>query len=143
MDAQAYNFQDYFKGKGMHASWEGLSDLAPNIPLYRCLKKQFMEFVRPPHQGTSHSAPDVSSLIYRVCDKAQELNLHIFKAGRQDTSGFRATDILAEGAHELQKKGMRLFAKQNKVCVRDSTPYTYDIGTDAYNNDSDSSDNEE
>lgn len=126
----------------MYASWEGLSDLAPNIPLYRCLKTQFTEFVGAPYQGTTHSAPDVSSLIYRVRDKAKELHLHVLIPGRQAESGFRSKDILAEGTHELQKKGMKRFEKRYKIWVRDSTPYAFDIGTDI-SNDSDISDEEE
>jgi len=47
-----------FESKGLYASWEGLSDLAPNIPLYRYLKKQFTEFVGAPYQGTTQCSSE-------------------------------------------------------------------------------------
>jgi hypothetical protein len=101
-----------------------------------------MEFVGAPYQGTTHSDPDVSSLIYRVHDKANEFNLHILVPGRQAESEFRATDILVEGAHELQKKGMGRFVKRYERWVKDSTPYNFDIDVDTQEDEMDSSDNE-
>jgi hypothetical protein len=66
--------------------------------------------------------------------------LHILSPGRQADL---TTDILAEGARELQKKGMKRFAKRYKAWVRDSMPYEFDIGADIHEDDMDCSDDEE
>ncbi|KAJ7864688.1 hypothetical protein B0H13DRAFT_1899019 [Mycena leptocephala] len=40
------NFQkNYFSSKGVHGSWDLLSDLAPNVPIFRRLKTQFGDFL--------------------------------------------------------------------------------------------------
>ncbi|KAK6985151.1 hypothetical protein R3P38DRAFT_3230809 [Favolaschia claudopus] len=72
------NFQkNYFAAKGVHASWDMLADLSPNIPLLRRLKTQFGEFLGAAWQGTHHTKVDTSDLVAKVKSKVQEHQLHL------------------------------------------------------------------
>ncbi|KAJ7129943.1 hypothetical protein C8R46DRAFT_832115, partial [Mycena filopes] len=70
------NFQkSYFAAKGVHASWDQLADLAPNIPILRRLKTQFGEFLGAPWQGIHHTKTDCSDQIAKVQSKMKEFKL--------------------------------------------------------------------
>jgi hypothetical protein len=91
--------------------------------MLRHLKKQFVQSIGTPYQGTKHSAPDVSKLVQKVFMKAEELTLHVVTPGRK--LKFRAKDILAEGAEMLGTSGMKRFEKRYKKWVQESTMYSY------------------
>ncbi|KAF8205821.1 hypothetical protein K438DRAFT_1757140 [Mycena galopus ATCC 62051] len=106
------NFQKhYFAVKGVHASWDFLADLAPNIPILRKLKSQFGEFLGAPWQGTHHTKVDCSALIAKVKSKMEEFELdrpHI--SGRRVTER-RTIDIIQAGADNLRKTGVKAWSK--------------------------------
>lgn len=91
--------------------------------MLRHLKKQFVRSIGTPYQGTKHSAPDISKLVRKVQDKAEELASHIITPGRKVK--FYAQDILADGAELLRSKGMNRFKRRYKKWVRESTMYSY------------------
>ncbi|KAJ7891018.1 hypothetical protein B0H13DRAFT_1497811, partial [Mycena leptocephala] len=65
----------FFAAKGVHASWDFLADLAPNVPLLRRLKTEFGQFLGAPWQGTRHTKVDCSALIEKVRSKMNEFQL--------------------------------------------------------------------
>lgn len=103
-------------------SWEGLSDLAPIVPMLQHLKKQLTQSIGTPYQGMKHSAPDVNKLIYKVFNKAEELISLVLTPGREII--FEAQDILEDGAALLKSSRMRRFKKCYKKWVQDSTRYS-------------------
>jgi hypothetical protein len=110
-NANSIFHQNYFAAKGMHASWDFLADLAPNIPILRKLKTQFGKFLGAPWQGTHHAKVDCSALIGKVKSKMAEFELH-----RPHVSGRRATerrtvDIVQIGAANLRKSGLKAWGK--------------------------------
>ncbi|KAJ6604366.1 hypothetical protein DFH09DRAFT_1442822 [Mycena vulgaris] len=98
------NFQKhYFASRGVQASWDLLSDLAPNT--------QFGEFLGAPWQGTHHTKVDCSAQIAKVKSKMQEFKLHLpFVPGRRLTE-METMDIIDTGASILRKTGIKTCSK--------------------------------
>ncbi|KAK6969487.1 hypothetical protein R3P38DRAFT_2670762 [Favolaschia claudopus] len=113
------NFQkNYFAAKGVHASWDMLADLSPNIPLLRRLKTQFGEFLGAPRQGTHHTKVDTSELIAKVKSKVQEHQLHLpFVRGRRVTER-ESVDVLGTGASMLRDTEMSSWGKAYKTWLK-------------------------
>ncbi|KAF7333906.1 hypothetical protein MSAN_02403400 [Mycena sanguinolenta] len=106
------NFQKhYFAAKGVHASWDLLSDLAPNVPILRRLKTQFGEFLGAPWQGTRHSNVDCSEQIDKVKAKMREYQLHLPFISCRKATETEAIDVVETGASILRKQGIKKWAK--------------------------------
>lgn len=131
------NFQkNYFSSKGIHGTWEQLGHLAPNIPIYRGLKRQFVAFMGAPWQGTTHTDVNTSELAFRVKRKAGELAIHLENTPNQPTVQNRTTGILTEGIETLRSTGVKAFTKRYKAWVKEGVPFEI-------NEDGDSADFEE
>ncbi|KAG1762231.1 hypothetical protein EDD22DRAFT_744616, partial [Suillus occidentalis] len=68
----------WFAAKGVHGTWDQLTDLALNIPIYRPLKCQFTQFMGSAWGGTTHKTPNNSASVMKVMSKSKEKNLHIY-----------------------------------------------------------------
>ncbi|KAK6974994.1 hypothetical protein R3P38DRAFT_3335296 [Favolaschia claudopus] len=110
------NFQkNYFAAHGVHASWDFLADLSPNIPLLRRLKTQFGEFLGAPWQGIRHSKVDCFDQIKKVKVKMQEYAVHLPSAvGRRPTEE-KTVDVVDEGASILRDTGIKSWSKAYKT----------------------------
>ncbi|KAF8159104.1 hypothetical protein K438DRAFT_1986032 [Mycena galopus ATCC 62051] len=112
------NFQKhYFAAKGVHASWDFLADLAPNIPILRKLKTQFGEFLGAPWQGTHHTKVDCSALIAKVKSKIAEFELHRPHVSGRRVTERRTVDIIQTGAGTLHTTGLKAWGKAYKKWV--------------------------
>ncbi|KAJ7767331.1 hypothetical protein B0H16DRAFT_1412448 [Mycena metata] len=106
------NFQkNFFAAKGVHASWDFLADLAPNVPILRRLKTQFGEFLGAPWQGTNHTKVDCSTQIAKVHSKMREYQLHHPSVPGRRVTDNQAVDIINTGAATLRKTGLKKWAK--------------------------------
>ncbi|KAJ7866703.1 hypothetical protein B0H13DRAFT_1636525 [Mycena leptocephala] len=106
------NFQkNFFAAKGVHASWDFLADLAPNVPLLRRLKTEFGQFLGAPWQGTHHTKVDCSALIEKVRSKMNEFQLHLPSVRGRRVTERRSIDIVETGAATLRKTGLKKWAK--------------------------------
>jgi len=105
--------QDFLAVKANHGTFAMLADLAPNIPLYRPLKRELSTVLGAPWQGTTHTVPDFSKIIKRVVDKVKDVDLDAFQAGRATSK--LTLDILAKGSDMLSGSGMNSFRKRWKL----------------------------
>jgi hypothetical protein len=105
--------QDFLAAKANHGTFTMLADLAPNIPLYRPLKRELSIVLGASWQGTTHTVPDFSKLIKRMMDKVEDIELNVFEAGRGTSK--LTVDILAKGGDMLSGKGMDSFRKRWKL----------------------------
>ena len=103
--------------------------------MLRHLKRQFVQSIGTPYQGTKHSVPDVSALIWKIYDKAKELKSRVVTPGQKIT--FRVQDILADGAELLRSKGIKSFERRYKKWVCESTMYSYRAHQSASRTDAD------
>ncbi|KAJ7280831.1 hypothetical protein C8J57DRAFT_1174450 [Mycena rebaudengoi] len=106
------NFQkNFFASKGVHASWDLLADLSPNVPILRRLKTQFGEFLGAPWQGITHTKVDTSTEVKKIKGKMREYRLEVSGvAGRRETER-EAEDIIRTGGAKLKKTGMKTWEK--------------------------------
>ncbi|KAJ8469601.1 hypothetical protein ONZ45_g16837 [Pleurotus djamor] len=61
--------------KGLYSTWEHLGDASACIVQLQHLKKEMGLALASTYHGSSHTSPDTSHLVWRVADKASELNL--------------------------------------------------------------------
>ncbi|KAJ7655886.1 hypothetical protein B0H17DRAFT_956275, partial [Mycena rosella] len=107
------NFQkNYFASKGVHASWDSLKDLAPNIPILRRLKTEFGEFLGAPWQGTHHTKVNCSNQIQRVKAKMAEFELHSARVVGRRVTDRAVVDVVDCGASTLRRTGMKTWGKR-------------------------------
>ena len=99
--------------KANHGTFSMLADLAPNIPLYRSLKRELSVVLGAPWQGKAHTVPDFSGIITQVANKVEDVDLNVFEAGRGTSK--QTVDILAKGSSLLGGKGMDSFRKRWKL----------------------------
>ncbi|KAJ7916622.1 hypothetical protein B0H13DRAFT_1609193 [Mycena leptocephala] len=112
------NFQkNYFASKGVHASWNLLGDLAPNVPILRRLKTQFGQFLGAPWQGTHHTKVDCSDQINKVKLKMREYRLHLPSVAGRRVTERETTDVVESGSEVLRKSGMKSWSKAYKIWV--------------------------
>lgn len=108
----------------MHGTWDQLSDLAPNIPIYRPLKRRFAVFMGSAYGGTTHTNPDSSTSVKKVSLKAMEHNLHIYIPGRKTKRDVK--DILLDGSSQLKLKGIDTFTRSYKAWVNNTAAFPED-----------------
>ncbi|KAF7976464.1 hypothetical protein HWV62_6721 [Athelia sp. TMB] len=105
------NFQkDYLAAKGVHGTFDMLANLAPNIPLYRRLKRQLAGVLGTPWGGTSHTVPDFTKAINQVMNKIRDVQLAEFQTGR--TTPKLTVNILQKGGETLQNSAISSFQKR-------------------------------
>jgi hypothetical protein len=88
-----------------------LSDLAPNVPIFRRLKTQFGDFLGAPWQGIHHTKVNANDQVAKVQSKMSEFELHLEKVNARRVTERQTVDIIETGAILLQKTGMKKFAK--------------------------------
>lgn len=108
----------------MHGTWDQLSDLAPNIPIYRPLKRRFAVFMGSAYGGTTHTNPDSSTSVKKVSSKAMEHNLHIYIPGCKAKRDVK--DILLDGSSQLKLKGIDTFMRSYKAWVNNTVAFPED-----------------
>ncbi|RDB22299.1 hypothetical protein Hypma_010669 [Hypsizygus marmoreus] len=118
------NFQKHwYAAKGIHATWEQLANLAPNVPIYRTLKKQFTQFMGAPWQGTSHTDVSCSKLVLKVKEKAEEFQIHLPDVPKRAKTTRPTVDVIMKGKEVLQESGLKSFAKRYKAWVEDGEAF--------------------
>ncbi|KAJ7759811.1 hypothetical protein DFH07DRAFT_1023425 [Mycena maculata] len=106
------NFQkNYFASKGVHASWDLLADISPNVPILRHLKTQFGAFLGAPWQGIHHTKASTKDQVAKVKSKMKEFKLHLPSVQGRRVTERETIDILEMGAASLQKTGLKTWGK--------------------------------
>lgn len=98
------------EAKGIHGTFDMLANLAPNIPLYRRLKRKLATVLGAPWGGTSHTVPDFTSDINQVMNKIRDVQLAEFKVGC--TTSKLTVNILQKGTETLRNSGISSFQKR-------------------------------
>src|ERR1700761_1516399 len=106
--------QNYFAARGVHASWDFLADLSPNIPILRKLKTQFGEFLGAPWQGTRHTKVDCSDQIAKDKSKMQEYALHLPVVAERRPTERMTVGVMEAGTSTLKNSGMKTWSKAYK-----------------------------
>jgi len=71
-----------FAAKGIYSNWDRLGNIAAGVEYLQNVKKQVSKSVKSGYQGKTHTVVDTSMLVWRIANKARELQLQVKKADR-------------------------------------------------------------
>ena len=71
-----------FLSKGIYSTWDRLGHISACIVQLEDIKRQTCMALGVGHEGTTHHTPNTSHLVWKVADKAHEMNLFVFQKDR-------------------------------------------------------------
>ncbi|KAJ7933281.1 hypothetical protein B0H13DRAFT_1856308 [Mycena leptocephala] len=72
--------KNLLQAKGMNSMWDRLGNISAAIVHIQSIKKKMASALGTAHQGTGHTTPDTSHLVWRVQHKVANEGLHAFDA---------------------------------------------------------------
>lgn len=108
-----FGVQTLFSAKGIYSNWDRLGNIAAGINHLQLVKKQVAKSLRSGYQGSTHTDVDTSALIWRIANKAKELELQILVPGCDcDSSAKPVADIYTNGFRKFQSSSLATFNKK-------------------------------
>ncbi|KAH8978067.1 hypothetical protein EDB86DRAFT_2750108, partial [Lactarius hatsudake] len=102
-----------FAAKGIYSNWDRLGNIAAGINYLQLVKKQVTKSLKSGYRGSTHTDVDTSALIWRIANKASELELQCTIPGRGSNSTVRpVVDILTAGYRKFQTSSLATFNKK-------------------------------
>lgn len=104
--------------------WDRLGDISVAIDYLNKIKKKVSSTLSTSYQGSTHTAPDTSHLVWRVADDARSNEIQVFKKNRTGNSKVKAVvDIIATGEAKLKSSALASFNRKVSAMV---TGHIYD-----------------
>ncbi len=110
------SMQDLLSAKGFDSTWDQLGDISASIDYLNKIKTKVRSALKTSYQGSTHTPPDTTHLVWRVADKVRDEELQVFLADRAGNAKVKSTlDILATGEAKLKTSTLATFNR--KVCA--------------------------
>ncbi|KAG1873853.1 hypothetical protein F4604DRAFT_1582361, partial [Suillus subluteus] len=104
---------DYIITKGVYSTWDRLGDISATIALLQNIKKQVGHALGITYHGLNHTTPNTSSSVWKVANKLNELELHVFNPDRKENDSIKPiVDVLTEGKQKLKSSTLVSFNKK-------------------------------
>lgn len=111
------NVKFLFASRGIYSTWERLGDVSSCADYLMKIKKA-LGLALGKYQGSSHTTPDTSSLVWKVANKVREAELDIFKLQREGNELMKpVTNIILEGERKLKSSTLKTFNKNVRKLV--------------------------
>jgi len=105
--------QALFAAKGIYSNWDRLGNIAAGIEYLQNIKKRVSKSVKAGYQGTTHTAVDTSALVWRISNKARELQLQTQNSDRNDNEDMKAVkDLQLTGYEMFSRNSLATFNKK-------------------------------
>lgn len=116
--------QDLLRAKGFESMWDRLGDISAAIDYLNKIKKKVASNLSTSYQGSTHTAPDTSHLVWRVADDTRNNEIQVFKKNRIGNLTVKAVvDIVATGEAKLRLSSLASFNRKVSAMV---TGHIYD-----------------
>ncbi|KAG2044371.1 hypothetical protein BDR03DRAFT_849365 [Suillus americanus] len=103
----------FFSAKGVYSTWDRLGDISATIALLQNIKKQVGRALGITYHGLNHTTPNTSSSVWKVANKLNELELHVFNPDRKENDSIKPiVDVLTEGKWKLKSSTLVSFNKK-------------------------------
>jgi hypothetical protein len=73
----------FFVSKGLRSSWDRLGDISGAVVQLQNVKKQVTRALGAAYEGTTHTTPDTSSLVWRIANDVRALGLNTYQLDRR------------------------------------------------------------
>ncbi|KAF8257379.1 hypothetical protein EI94DRAFT_1818072 [Lactarius quietus] len=102
-----------FAAKGIYSNWDRLGNVAAGINYIQLVKKQVTRSLKSGYRGSTHTDVDTSALVWRIANKAKELELQCTLPNRDAKSTARpVVDIFTAGYKKFQTSSLATFNKK-------------------------------
>jgi len=101
-----------FAAKGIYSNWDRLGNIAASVNYLQVIKKQVTRSTKSGYHGSSHKDVDPSSLVWRITNKAWELQLQDEVNDREDNASKLFPDLRSAGYHKFEGSGLGTFNKK-------------------------------
>lgn len=141
----------------MYSNWERLGNILAAVNHLQKVKVQVARSMHTNYQGSTHKQADTSALVWRIANKAWDLDLqdHNKNQHNQNTSTRRVPDLRSLGQDKFASSSLATFNKKVQDLIAgyaveeeadEMTPVSLEVGEDGeiedniIDNDSDSED---
>ncbi len=102
-----------FAAKGIYSNWDRLGNIAAGINHLQAIKKQVMNSIKSGYQGSTHTSVDTSELVWRIANKAEELQLQELHTDRQANARVKpVVDLTKVGYKKFEMASLATFNKK-------------------------------
>lgn len=110
--------QDLLAAKGLDSTWDQLGDISAAIDYLNKIKKKVSSTLHSSYQGSTHTPPDTSDLVWRVADKVRDDELQVFKENRHGNEKTKPVmDILTSREAKLKSSSLATFNKKISAMI--------------------------
>ncbi|KAG6808025.1 hypothetical protein H0H92_005659, partial [Tricholoma furcatifolium] len=102
-----------FNAKGVYANWDRLGNLSACIVQLQEIKTRVTRSLHTDYHGSTHAERDTSELVWRVADKAAELQLQVTVPDRNSSKPAKLVpDLRATGREKFASSSLATFNKR-------------------------------
>ncbi|KAH9036996.1 hypothetical protein EDB85DRAFT_2142800 [Lactarius pseudohatsudake] len=102
-----------FAAKGIYSNWDRLGNISAGINYLQLVKKQVTKSLKSGYQGSTHTDVDISALVWRIANKARELELQTTIVDQEDNLTLRpVANIFTTGFKKFQTSSLVTFNKK-------------------------------
>ncbi|KAI9436430.1 hypothetical protein H4582DRAFT_2078512 [Lactarius indigo] len=104
-----------FSAKGIYSNWDRLGNIAAGINYLQLVKKQVTRSLKSGYRGSTHTDVDTSALIWRIANKARELDLQtaiVDRPAEGNTAPRPVVNIFTAGFKKFQTSSLATFNKK-------------------------------
>lgn len=113
--------QFLFKSHGLYSSWERLGDISASVDYLMKIKKAIGEALGR-YQGSSHTNPNTSSLVWRVADKVRDVKLDSELPNRKGNEAAKSvTNAMVAGEKKLKSSTLKTFNQNVRKLIEGHT----------------------
>ncbi|KIM38440.1 hypothetical protein M413DRAFT_45600, partial [Hebeloma cylindrosporum] len=102
-----------FAAKGIYSNWDRLGNIAAGVHYLQMIKKQVTASVKAGYQSSTHTAVDTSVLVWRIANKARDLELQKKVDNREGNKWMKPViDVKVFGYKKLESSSLGTFNKK-------------------------------
>lgn len=105
-------FQEQFSSKGIYSNWDRLGNISACVHHIQALKKRVSKSVKASYQGSTHSDVDTTNLVWRIANKARELQLQVKLSNRLGATVKSVMDLRKTGRQKFESVSLAQFNKK-------------------------------
>lgn len=110
--------QDLFAAKGIYSNWDRLGNIAASVNYLQLIKKQVVRSTKSGYHASKRKDVDTSSLVWRVANKALELQFQDSQVNREDNASKLNPDLRSTGYHKFESSALGTINKKFKNAIR-------------------------
>lgn len=95
----------------MYANWDRLGNISAAVNYLQLIKKQVKKSLKTNYQGNTHKDADTRALVWKVADKARELQLQE-RIPDRDVAAKPTPDLRALGQQKFESSSLATFNKK-------------------------------